>query len=96
VIENDGNKISISVDRAAVRPDGLERIGPLVNALIEKTNYHRFKYAKQFTKSIRKLGKGEFRLNVVDPSSAVFVKLSEAQRLARQKRKNALDPKSTA
>jgi hypothetical protein len=96
VIESDGKNPSISVGRVAVTPDGLERMSPLVEALIEKTNYHRLKYAKKFNKTVLNLGKGEFRLNVVDSSAPIFLKLSKAQKLVWQKKKNSLDPKSTA
>jgi hypothetical protein len=86
LIKNDGKTISILTARAVLKPDQIERLIPLVKELIEKTNYHRIKHAKQFARPLSKLGKGEFRLNVIDPTAPIFVKLSEAQKIARQKR----------
>jgi hypothetical protein len=96
VIENDGKTISMAVSRVAVKPTMLEEMSRLVEALIEKTNYYRSKHTKKFTNTIRKLGKGDFRLNVVDPSAPLFLKLSEVQRLVRQEKRKVLDPNSTA
>jgi hypothetical protein len=96
VIENDGKTISISVSRVAIKASVLEQMGSLVEALIEKTNYYRSKHTKRFTNTIRKLGKGSYRLNVVDPSAPLFLKLSEVQRLVRQEKRKVLDPNSTA
>jgi hypothetical protein len=42
----------MNVSRAAVVPGVLEKMQPLVNGLIEKTNYHRQKYAKKFSKRL--------------------------------------------
>ena len=96
VIENDGKTISMAVSRVAVKPTMLEEMSRLVEALIEKTNYYRSKHTKKFTNTIRKLGKGDFRLNVVDPCAPLFLKLSEVQRLVRQEKRKVLDPNSTA
>jgi hypothetical protein len=96
VIENDGETISMAVSRVAVKPTTLEEMSPLVEALIKKTNYYRSKQAKRFANIIRKLGEGDFRLNVVDPSAPLFLRLSEAQRLVRQGKRKVLDPNSTA
>jgi hypothetical protein len=90
VIENDGNTIAM-----AVKPDVLEQMRHLVEALITKTDYHRLKHANKFAKTLRKLGKGEFRLNVVDPSAPLFQKLSGAEKLVRRQKKSVLDPHST-
>ena len=87
VIENDGKIISIAVSRVAVKPNLLEQMSPLVEALIKKTDYYRLKQAKKFASTIRKLGKGEFRLNVADPSAPLFLKLSAVQKLVRQEKK---------
>jgi hypothetical protein len=81
VIENDGKTISMAVSRVAVKPTMLEEMSPLVESLVKKTNYYRSKHAKRFTNIIRKHGKGDFRLNVVDPSAPIFLKLSAMQRL---------------
>jgi hypothetical protein len=94
VIMNDGRTISMNVSRVAVVPSLLEKMAPLVNGLIEKTNYHRRKYAKKFSKQIVGLGKGEFRLNVVDPAAPLFTKLSAAEMRIRKEKKSILDPNS--
>jgi hypothetical protein len=65
----------------------------LVEALIEKTNYHRSKLANKFTKTFLKLGKGQFRLNVADPAALSI--LSDAEMLIRKQKKSALDLRST-
>jgi hypothetical protein len=44
---------------------------PLVEALIEKTYWHRQRLARKFSKTISRLGKGEFRLNVLDPDAGL-------------------------
>jgi hypothetical protein len=77
----------MNVSRVAGVPSLLEKMAPLVNGLIEKTNYHRRKYAKKFSKQIVGLGKGEFRLNVVDPAAPLFTKLSEAERRIRKEKR---------
>jgi hypothetical protein len=69
-------------------------MAPLVNGPIEKTNYHRHKYAKKLSKQIAGLGKGEFRFNVLDPAAPLFTKLSEAETRIRKKKKSILDPNS--
>jgi len=91
VIESDGETIAIAASRAAVKPIFLERMLPLVDALIKKTGYHRSRLAKKYAKTIRNLGKGEFRLNVTDPNGPIFVRLSEAEKLVREKKKSAFD-----
>jgi hypothetical protein len=91
VIENDGKTLVMAVSRVAVKPDVLEQMRDLLEALIEKTNYHRSKLANKFTKTLRKLGKGQFRLNVADPSALLFQKLSDAEMLIRKEKKSALD-----
>jgi hypothetical protein len=95
VIENDGKTIAKSVSRAAVVPSLLEQMSPLAQELIKKTNYYRTKHGKKFTNTILKLGKGDFRLNVEDPSAPLFVKLSAVQRRVRQEKRKILDPNST-
>jgi hypothetical protein len=94
VIVNDGEKLWMDVSRSAVVPSLLEKMQPLVNGLIDKTNYHRRKYAKKFSKEVAQLGKGEFRLNVVDSAAPLFAKLSEAERRVRREKKSLLDPNS--
>jgi hypothetical protein len=91
VIESDGQNIVIAVSRAAVKPIFLQRMLPLVEALIEKTGYHRSKLAKKFSKTIRALGKGQFRLNVLDPNAPIFVPLSEDEKHVRKKKRSAFD-----
>ena len=58
--------------------------------------YHRSKLANKFTKTLRKLGKGQYRLNVADPAASLFQKLSDAEMLIRKQKKSALDPRSTS
>jgi hypothetical protein len=53
VIENDGQNIAIAVSRAAFKPTFLERMLPLVEALIEKTYYHRLKLSRKLSKTVR-------------------------------------------
>jgi hypothetical protein len=60
VIEHDGTIPRICVSRAAVKTVVLERMVPLVKALIEKTEWHRSKFAKKYRKTLRDLGKGDF------------------------------------
>ena len=91
VIENDGQNIAIAVSRAAVKPIFLERMLPLVEALIKNTHQCRLKHFRKFSKTIRRLGKGEFRLNVTDPNAPVFVRLSEAEKLVRKKKRSVFD-----
>jgi hypothetical protein len=95
VIESDGQNIAIAVSRAAVKPILVERMLPLVEALIEKTYWHRQRLARKFSKTIGRLGKGEFRLNVLDPDAPIFVSLSEDEKLVRQKKRSAFDFSST-
>ena len=64
VIVHDGEQLWMDVSRSAVVPSLLEKMQPMVNGLIDKTNYYRRKYQKKFSKHITRLGKGEFRLNV--------------------------------
>jgi hypothetical protein len=52
---------------------------PLVKALIAKTEWHRSKFAKKYRKTLRDLGKGEFRLNVTDSDAPMFAQRSEAR-----------------
>jgi len=95
VIENDGKTMVMAVSRVAVIPDLLEQMKDLVDELITRTNFHRSKFAKKFTKPLQKLGKGEFRLNIADPAAPLFQKLSDAEMLVRKQKKSALDPRST-
>jgi hypothetical protein len=95
VIENDGKIIAMAVSRVAIKPDVLKEMKDLVEALITKTNYHRLKLANKFAKPLRKLGKGQFRLNVADPSAPLFQKLSDAEMLIRKQKKSILDPRSS-
>lgn len=95
VIENDGKTIVMAVSRVAVKPDVLEQMRDLVEDLIKKTNYHRSKLANKFTKTLRKLGKGQFRLNIANPTAPLFQKLSDAEMLVRKKKKSVLEPSST-
>jgi hypothetical protein len=94
VIMNDGKALSMNVSRSAVTPTVLEKMIPLVDGLIEKTNYHRQKYAKKFSKDVVKLGKGEFRLNVLDQTAPLFTELSETEMRIRKEKKSLLDPNS--
>jgi hypothetical protein len=91
VIEHDGTIPRICVSRAAVKTVVLERMVPLVESLIEKTGYHRSKFAKKFAKTVRSLGEGEFRLNVQDPNAPLFVPLTEEEKLVRKKKRSAFD-----
>jgi hypothetical protein len=91
VIENDGQNIAIAVSRAAVKPIFLERMLPLVEALIKNTHQCRLKHFRKFSKTIRRLGKGEFRLNVTDPNAPIFVPLTEEEKLVRKKKRSAFD-----
>ena len=94
VIVNDGQIISMNVSRSAVVPGVLEEMAKLVESLIEKTNYHRQKHAKKFGREVAKLGKGEFRLNVLDPTAPLFTKLTESEVQIRREKKKLLDPNS--
>jgi hypothetical protein len=85
----------MAVSRYAVKPDVLAQMKDLVEALITKTNYHRSKLANKFAKTLQKLGKGQFRLNVADRSAPLFQKLSDAEMLIRKQKKSALDLRST-
>jgi hypothetical protein len=78
----------------AVLPGVLEEMAKLVESLIEKTNYHRQKHAKKFGREVAKLGKGEFRLNVLDPTAPLFTKLTESEVQIRREKKKLLDPNS--
>jgi hypothetical protein len=91
VIENDGQKIAIAVSRASVKPIVVERMLPLAEALIEKTYWHRQRLFRKFSKTISRLGKGEFRLNVLDPDAPIFVPLTEEEKLVRKKKRSAFD-----
>jgi hypothetical protein len=91
VIEHDGTIPRICVSRAAVKTVVLERMVPLVEALIEKTSWHRSKFAKKYSKTVRNLGKGEFRLNVTDPNAPIFVRLSKGEKFVRKKKRSAFD-----
>jgi hypothetical protein len=91
VIVNDGQTISMNVSRSAVIPSVLQRMIPLVESLIEKTNYRRQKYAKRFSKEIAKLPKGEFRLNVADPAAPLFTRLTTAEARIRRDKKRFFD-----
>jgi hypothetical protein len=85
VIKNDGKMLRAIVQRFAVEPGFLERMNPLVDALIEKTDYHRLRLSRKLKNHVLPLGIGEFRLNVVDPEAPLFSRLTEPQKLAREK-----------
>jgi hypothetical protein len=85
VIKNDGKMLHAIILRFAIEPGFLEQMIPLVDALIEKTNYHRLRFARKLKNHVLPLGIGEFRLNVVDPQAPLFSRLTEAQKLARGK-----------
>jgi hypothetical protein len=89
VIENDGVDPRICIARAAVEFRLLERMLPLVDALIEKTKDHRSKLVEKYANAVRNLGKDEFRLNVVDPNGPMFIPLTEDERLVRQRKRSA-------
>ena len=91
VVEHDGTIPRICVSRAAAKTVVLERMLPLVKTLIEKTSWHRSKFAKKYVKTILNNGKGEFRLNVTDPNAPIFVPLSEDEKLVRKKKRSAFD-----
>ena len=91
VIEHNGVIPRICVPRVTVQQSMLEQMVPLVEALIQKTNYHRSKFAKKYANAVRKLGKGEFRLNVVDPDGPMFIPLSDDEKLVRQRKKSIFD-----
>jgi hypothetical protein len=90
MIESDGIEPSISVPRSVIKQDALKQFLPLVEALVERTNRRRSEYMRKFVGPVLERGKGVFRLNVLDPSTSVFVKLSEAQEVTWRKKKSAL------
>ncbi len=91
VVEHNGIFPRICVSRVAAKTVVLERMVPLIKPLIEKTEWHRSKFAKKYRKTLRDLGKGEFRLNVTDSNAPMFVRLSEGEKLVRKKKRSALD-----
>ena len=93
MIESDGIEPFISLPRSAIKWDALKQFLPLVEALTESTNRYRSEYVRQFVGPVLKCGKGVFRLNVVDSSSSICVKLSEAQEIAWRKKKSTLTGK---
>jgi hypothetical protein len=94
VIVKDGGIPSMHVSRSAMTLDAFERMLPLAEALIEKTDYYRAKYEVKFAKQIHELPKGQFRLNVVDSDGPLFIKLSEAEEQVRKNKKMLFDPNS--
>jgi hypothetical protein len=84
ILTNEGKEPFVQVRRFAIKPTILERMRPLVDALIEQTGSRKSQIAERFQEAVRNLETGKFRLNVTDPSVPVFIKLSEAQKLARQ------------
>jgi hypothetical protein len=91
---NEGKEPSVQIRRFVIEPTILEWMLPIVDVLIEETSNRKTQITERFGKAVRNLGKGQFRLNVIDPSMPTFIKLSEAQKLARQKKIDALGSKS--
>lgn len=85
IINNEGKEPFVQVRRFAIEPRILERIRPVVDALIEITSTRKSQIAENFKEAVQNLERGQFRLNVIDSSRPTFIKLSEAQKLARQK-----------
>jgi hypothetical protein len=79
VIIKDGGVPSMHVSRSAMKLEAFDRILRLAEALIEKAEYYINKYQVRFAKQIHKLPQGQFRLNVVDSTAPLFMKLSEAE-----------------
>src|SRR5260370_10065582 len=86
ILANEGKEPAVQFRRFAIEPTILERMRPVVDALIEETGNRKSRTAQRFREAVRNLEKGQFRLNVIDPSMPTFIKLSEAQKLARQKK----------
>ena len=91
VLEHDGRIPAICVTRASAKKSFLKQMAPLVEALIEKTNYHRQRLGKKYAKAISNLGKGQFRFNVADPNAPIFIPLSEEEKRVREKRRSSFD-----
>ena len=90
ILANEGKEPSVQVRRFAIEPTILERMYPIVDALIEETSNRKSQIAERFGEAVRNLEKDQFRLNVIEPSLPTFIKLSEAEKLARQKKIDAL------
>lgn len=95
ILVNEGKKPFVQARRFAIKPTILERMLPVVDALIKETSNRKFQITERLGEAVRNLEKGQFRLNVIDPSMPTFIKLSEAQKLARQKKADAMGSKST-
>jgi hypothetical protein len=94
IVSERGKPIFTEVSRPTPIPGFLERMIPLIKLLIEKTTYHRDKKANKFVKTAVKLGEGQFRLNVADPTALLFTKLSESEVRVRREKKSVFDPNS--
>jgi hypothetical protein len=66
-----------------------------VEVLIKKTHSSRLEFEKKYAKAVRNLGKGEFRLNVVDPNGPMLTPLTEEEKLVRKGKRSAFDISTT-
>jgi hypothetical protein len=85
VFVNNGKGHGFNMTRLLVEPPFFEWMVPLLDALIEKTRYHSHRFANKLKGHFGPFKNiGEFRLNVLDPATPIFSKLTDAEKVTRQ------------
>jgi hypothetical protein len=69
----EGRRIGSFVTRFLVEPWRLEETLPLLDSLIQKTNYHTQKLCERLSKTLPK-AQGQYTVNIYDPSGPLFKK----------------------
>jgi hypothetical protein len=85
VFMNDGKTFHFIITRFLAEPPFFKLISPLIDELIKETDRQREKLVRKFYRDFG-LPKniGEFRLNVLDSSKPIFLKLTEAEKKTRE------------
>ncbi len=78
--------LTFGIARFLMEPEFFEELmSPLVELLIEKTQYHRNKLGKKFHQYFGpSKNLGEYRLNALDPAAPIFSKLTKAEKTTRE------------
>jgi hypothetical protein len=70
-------KVALYMTKAIAEPEFFERLMPLVDALIKKTNQRRSLLLTQLQPHIPKTRDGYFRVNILDQAGPVFIKIED-------------------
>ena len=67
----EGQRIGAFVTRFLINPSRFDEMLPLLDSLIEKTEYHTQRLCEQLSKKLPK-GQGQYTVNIYDPAGPLF------------------------